>query len=763
MAKNTRIKYNVYNVRSYVHTSDKLLYRTTKTTMSRRNKLEVAQFAASIDTNTINYKFYQIAGIAPGTVYPRATSRSSITRNSAGEWEWPAWEDLYTRAPWVPLPSPMHNNTYDTSFAFSQMMDSMTPKDSVQTGQDEFEATDNSEAFAGQPGGFGQAYFPVVYRMSPSYVRTQGLIENEVLMIDVIPFRVVASAVPYRSPSYNPNYIHIQTPGYDVQSGNQVTVNIYLDNTWMADDGNAYAAAIGAVRSLIPSRWLIIDGKTDVFLTIAPAISRADYIEHGERCRQSLQDNNLTNDQCFLFEGASLGLACMAAVMGAPPFMYTGYNSQIGTDAILVDDPQNPIQRVVLGANLVERIDDVEWKVACAVYTGVPIIIPLNVSWYTEPMQMAIYRGLQRALRTPEGKDTMLALAAKRYGYAPNKTREIAQKSTEINWISQIRDLVYTTAKREAGQGFDVLPSLVAAAVNISDVQILSAMIAAYIWNPGNATMFSYRQQYGDGTLAGGMNLINTTRGLAQARSAVQRAEELAKHHGAKINLKKTEDKIANRKMDYEVDPWDLEFIKVPVGTMKPKGRSAGKVTKKKPASKKAVGGAAGKRRKKSAGKKKATKRKSSAKKKKKKAVDGEAAPKRKKRKTKGKKSKAKKSKGKKKKASKKSKKKKGGKKKTKKTKKRKSTKLKYPGYAGGHIVTVKSGAAKGKYPMSARIGRQIPLLGLPNKALESFMDEVPSARSALYRAPPTAKRAARERIKAREDGGTRNKPLYFS
>jgi hypothetical protein len=752
---------------------------------SRVKPIQVDQFQYSLQNASVEFRAYTISGMSYGSVM-RAPMYNSLQR--LGPQNHPSWGQMIEYGPAKPIG--LVNGVYDTSYGFSQMMDSMTCKDA-----DTYHGTDNpvhnSAGFSGQDDALGMAYFPVVYRLSAVHLRTSGVITNDYEKISVVPFRVIASTWPWinnqSGVDYSPNYRDFQLWREDVR------MDIHVDSRYIADDGNSYMAILGSILTVLPGRWSgsIKDGALEIFLTIAPAVSDEDYNDHISACNEIMGDANAPmGDACFVFEGASLGMAVLAAIMGMPPIMYTGYNSQVGTDLILTDDVNSPIQQVALGANMVEPVDDIEYKTAAAIVMGVPLVIPLNVSWYTEPAQQAMYRGVSKALGIDSGRRTLIALASKRYGYPANMQKQIALATNSTNWAVQMKDFIFTTAKRAAGWNFDVLPSLILAAASLSDAQILAAHATAYLWGPDGTVLLHGGP---DGTRSGQYQAQE----LTQEHHRVSRAEQLAKHAG-RVNVRETQKMIRDRAQQQAFpgqmntqfqNQWDYQDVNVNAVAKKKKAPAK----KKAGAKKSAAGGAKGKvkpkrvggkpkksaakkskKHKKAGGKKKGGKKKAGAKKKK--GGKNKKSSKKKSKKSKKlalleaevpkKKSKKGKKKGGKKKAG--AKKSKKGKKagaKPKKKKKSKSRKGKKP-----KKVDLAAGAARGLmrargkaagYPMDRRIGRQIPMLGLTRTSKDRALGEF-GARHVVRSGNLTARQIMQQALSSAR-GNKYEKPVRFS
>jgi len=578
---------------------------------SRLKSIQTEQYQYSLNNPSVEYHAYALAGYSLGTVL-RAPRDSSL--RNFGSNRHPHWIDLTEYGPAVPYP--VHGR-YTTSDGFGQIMDSMTCKDAnlAENGDD---AYSNPDAFTGQHDGFAHTYFPVVFRISPVHLKTTGIITNDEERITVIPFRVVASTWPWVSNGPNVDYDPVYRLEQFVRNG--VRIDLHLDYRFIElDNEDSYYSMLSAVLSVLPYRWaksISADNVLQVYLTIAPAISEEHYADHIDACQRIMQANAPRGDKCFSFGGASLGLAVLAAIMGMPPIMYTGYNSQMGTNAIISEER---IQEVALGANMVENVEDIEYKTAAAIIMGVPIIIPMNISWYKEPAQQALQRGVARALGQDNGRRTLLALAAKQFGYPANMTRAIALSNDSTNWALNMQEFIYTTAKRAAGWNFNELPSLILAATNLSDVQILAAHAVAYMWNPTGSVLVKHTS---NGAIAG----RDESQKLAERKHRTRRAEELAIQVGSpgQVMPGRIPRRVALLKQQIQKDTkdsnmWDTDKIEVDIRQYDDSedDDDYDPVIKRKPAAKKAGGKASGKikaRGKAAGGKKKAPAKKKAAK-----------------------------------------------------------------------------------------------------------------------------------------------------
>jgi hypothetical protein len=581
---------------------------------SRIKSIQIEQFQHSITEPSVEFFAYPLAGRSLGSVLP-APVKPSL--HGFGPQQHPSWIDLAEYAPARPYPE---RGRYETSNGFAQIMDSMTCKD-ADLGENG--AYRNPDAFAGQRDGFAHAHFPVVYRISPSHLKTTGMITNDFERITVVPFRVVASTWPWMDNGSNMDY----TPIYQLQQFHRdgVRIDLHIDYRFIDEDNeDAHLAILAGVLSVLPSRWsqaITSDNVLPVYLTIAPAIGMESFEDHIDACQRIMRSNSPKGERCFKFHGASLGLAVLAAVMGMPPIMYTGFNSQIGPNEILTEAGR---EDVALGSNMVVEIDDVEYKTAAAIIMGVPIIIPLNPSWYKESAQQALQRGVARALGLGQGQSTLLALAAKQYGYPANMKKALALANDSTNWAKNMNEFIFTTAKRAAGISFNELPSLILAATNLSDVQILAAHAVAYMWNPTGSVLV---KRTNTGVIAG----RDESQNFARVKQKVQRAEKLADLVGVertnKLNrVSRSVNVMDQAREDTKSDMWDADDLDDDDDYDDGFTKKAGPIPRpaaKKAGGKKAVGSSSGavRVRGKAAGaKKKKAPRKKAAKKPKKKA-----------------------------------------------------------------------------------------------------------------------------------------------
>ncbi len=431
-------------------------------------------------------RVYPIVGTSTDTIYggPVAESRSP---NALAQLN---WAEL---SKWGPAVPPQGT---DAREAVSVMERSVSADDNI--------GKDNTYGFSGNPGTFGIAYFPVVYRFTAAGSITQGSNGN-VRDIKTIPFAVVASSQPWSGQyigGLSPQYVQLQTPDPSVQ--------VMLDVNFCKNDTNLVLSTLASVLSFLPGRWASAaqGGSVQCFLTIAPAISSTDAADfHGAACTFMGEDPSQVNPrQSMAFGGASLGLAVAAAICGLPPMLYTGYLSSMGmdhvfygqrvsSDALRVGIPLKALSKVILGATFVESVDDVPHKVNLAIDIGMPIVIPLNPTWtHARPVEdpsgaLAALRAARSNKNTVPRQESLV----KRAMMAAGLPMQDIQAVTKVNFAQTMADYIMTVTKLAGGKSFVETGSLVMAASNYADARMLSCKYAGYCYGGYNSQIGNYR------------------------------------------------------------------------------------------------------------------------------------------------------------------------------------------------------------------------------------------------------------------------------
>lgn len=424
--------------------------------------------------SALTSRVYPIVGTSPDTVYggPREASRDPNALARLNWQELSMWGPLVVRA----------DNARE-AVALTEL--SVAADDNI--------GGDNAYGFSGNPGTFGIAYFPVVYRFTAAGSITQGSGSN-LRDVKVVPFAVVASSTPWQGSYFGlsgPQYVQLQQPNSQVQ--------LMLDVNFCKNDTNLVLSAMASVLSFLPGRWASAaqGGAVQCFLTIAPAISLADAQEfHGSACQFMGEDpSNVNIRQSMAFGGASLGLAVAAAVCGLPPMLYTGYLSSMGMDhvfygqqtsrdALRAGIPIEALSRVILGATFVESVDDVPFKVNYAINVGMPIVIPLNPTWTNARAVEGLgpYRAAMRAARSNGYTTQRQESIVKRALIAAGLPMEELERATKINFAETMSDYIMTVQKLAGGKSFMEVGSLVMAASNYADTRMLACKYAGYVY-----------------------------------------------------------------------------------------------------------------------------------------------------------------------------------------------------------------------------------------------------------------------------------------
>lgn len=447
-----------------------------------------ARVASRIWTNPsadIGSKPYQVVGTTPDTIYsgPTEASRSSQALQQL------QWSEL---SKWGPAVPERGGGGVRARAAVAQMELSVSADDNI--------GGDNVYGFSGNPGTFGIAYFPVVYRFTAAGSITQGSTGN-IRDVRVVPFAVVASSQPWTGTyigGIQPQYVPIQAP--DLGNG---TVQLMLDVNYCKNDTNLVLSVLASVLSFLPGRWASAaqGGSVQCFLTIAPAISQSDVADfHTAACTFVREDPNQVHPrQSMAFGGASLGLAVAAAICGLPPMLYTGYLSSMGmdhvfygqrtsSDALRVGIPLQALSKVILGATFVESVDDVPYKVNYAINVGMPIVIPLNPTWtHARPVEdpsgaLAALRAARSNKNTAARQESLVKRAMQAAGLPMSEI----QSAMKVNFALTMADYIMTVSKLAGGKSFIEVGSLVMAASNYADARMLACKYAGYCYGGYN-------------------------------------------------------------------------------------------------------------------------------------------------------------------------------------------------------------------------------------------------------------------------------------
>lgn len=425
------------------------------------------------------------------------------------------WGELGMWGPSIPAAG-------DARSAVAQMELSVAADDTI--------GGDNTYGFSGNPGTFGIAYFPVVYRFTNSGSITQASNTN-VRDVHVVPFAVIASAEPWTGAYFGmqPQYVPLRTP--------DPAVSLQLDVNFCKNDTNLVLSVMASVLSFLPGRWAggVAQGaNVQCYLTIAPALSEQHAAAfHQAACTFVGEDPNVVNlRQSMAFGGASLGLAVAAAICGLPPMLYTGYLSSMGMDQVFYGQKTssdalkaginiNALSQVILGATFVESVDDVPYKVNYAISSGMPIVIPLNPTW-THAQQvpgLSAWRAAQKAAAGNANTATRQESLVRQALAASGLDMQALSAATRANFAATMSDYIMTVSKLAGGKSFLEVGSLVMAASNYADARMLSCKYAGYCYGNYNTNPEAGRPQYRQQAATIALRL--ESKGLLQ--SAVQR------------------------------------------------------------------------------------------------------------------------------------------------------------------------------------------------------------------------------------------------
>lgn len=251
--------------------------------------------------------------------------------------------------------------------------------------------------FDGADSFFNCTLFPVVYKRSRAVQGQRGARQNTVF---VAPFMCVYSSFPISEADGDQalqqgtsSFVQAARMGvgrsytsHTTAAPNSTTVNV---DVGLLRDDNADRAIIGALENCRPAQGS--------FITFVPLIT-------DEQFARRLTDMNLDDaeqHEIYAVAGPSMGLAVYAAVMGAPPLLYTGYNSYIMPNTRIASSKDfaraeqgalNPgamsitrfshdsyaLPKVFLGADFVDNVAEVPLKTLYALAVGYPIVIPYN-------------------------------------------------------------------------------------------------------------------------------------------------------------------------------------------------------------------------------------------------------------------------------------------------------------------------------------------------------------------------------------------------
>lgn len=364
---------------------------------------------------------------------------------------------------------------------FGQAMGVLNGADIVMDAGNKSYVYSNTIGLSGTNNQANFALFPVVLHLGPSGIKSGDVSTAGTTQIRVCPYAVVVSTTPWSrgSAQVEPRYVPLpglaNVPTEDRTRGLEVPQdrNVYVDVSYMAYNRDSVLAIAASTLAFGTARW-----GPDLFITIGPYVHTSvmdtwvDEVSDAMQTRTSYQS-------AFAFEGASLGLAVAAAIMGLPPIMYTGYFSSFGRGAIFAKDGQ--VKPAVIGANLVEAVKDVDLKALLAYQHNVPFVIPLTAANATTDLTDGILRAESAARqykRAGAYSDTRLSRVAqlKQPGGA-----DLWSGLSMFKWYENTRNAIYTTQLRTFGLPYLYVGTPVMAAVSFTEVQVLACLCQATI------------------------------------------------------------------------------------------------------------------------------------------------------------------------------------------------------------------------------------------------------------------------------------------
>jgi hypothetical protein len=231
----------------------------------------------------------------------------------------------------------------------------------------------------------------------------------------------------------------------------------------------------------------------EVFVTIFPFVT--DDVFEG-RLRQ-LAEYGATDKSVWALHGASLGLAIAAAVAGLPPMMYTGFLGQLGMGRTLSEQSETGMASTLLGANLIENVDLVEFKATWACVNRWPIIVPMS-SQYRRPLDDVLtqvgnamltyqprkdYDGVPNpAYQGPGNRIQTYGAKIGAYGELSNQTPgELATKYSGMGWFQQMQKAIYTAQEMNMGLDFTTEGSYIIVASSFTEAAALASLASLSI------------------------------------------------------------------------------------------------------------------------------------------------------------------------------------------------------------------------------------------------------------------------------------------
>jgi len=248
-------------------------------------------------------------------------------------------------------------------------------------------------------------------------------------------------------------------------------INVAFDTTFVVKNSNDTKLAIMAALQ-------DVNGPDIVYITIFPFVTPGAFEKRVKLFRQF----SIPQDQVWSFAGPSLGLAVAAAVAGLPPMMYTGFLSQIGPGITLTGSTSTGTDATLMGANIVENIDLVEYKAAWACSNRYPICVPMS-STYLMPLTETLARiGGQMLITTRDGvSQPSYGVKIGSFGKPPYNALTVGQDYSRMSYFTKMEQAIYTTQDINLGKDFTRYGSYIMVASTFSDIAILAIVASKSI------------------------------------------------------------------------------------------------------------------------------------------------------------------------------------------------------------------------------------------------------------------------------------------
>jgi hypothetical protein len=220
-----------------------------------------------------------------------------------------------------------------------------------------------------------------------------------------------------------------------------------------------------------------VDAPDEMYITMFPFVLDVLFEQRIEMFRSY----DVSPQEVWGFSGPSFGLALAAAIHGMPPMMYTGFLSQIGERQTLSNASSTGLAETLIGANVIENIDLVEYKVAWAVKAKYPIIIPTTTS-QLQPLTEVLERIGRQMLIIQRSTGTFLTQGAITGAYGPNPTdKSTGENFSGLSYFVEMKEAIFTTQDINLGKDFSRFGSYILPAATLTDCNVLSAVASMTI------------------------------------------------------------------------------------------------------------------------------------------------------------------------------------------------------------------------------------------------------------------------------------------